>query len=147
MNASIEIPRARGADVWLVAAIVLAGMGAAAGLNPYALKLLGKVYVLWIIVLGLQLLIAHAGVVTLGQAALVAVGGYVAGVLSLAGAHSLWLMLAVVVLASALLGAGIGALVLRTQGLYQLMATDLNSNIRRYAETVNAAVPGGSMTT
>ncbi len=124
MNAPIEISgRARGADVWLVAAIVLAGVGAVAALNPYALKLLGKVYVLWIIVLGLQLLIAHAGVVTLGQAALVAVGGYVAGVLSLAGAHSLWLMLAVVVLASALLGAGIGALVLRTQGLYQLMAT------------------------
>lgn len=115
--------RALGLDGWVVALIVLAGCAAVALLNPYALKLLGKVYVLWIIVLGLQLLIAHAGVVTLGQAALVAIGGYVAGGITLAGGQSLWLMLLAVVLGTAVLGAAMGAVVLRTQGLYQLMAT------------------------
>lgn len=60
-------------------------------------------------------LIAHTGVLTLGQAAFVAVGGYVAGGLVLAGLPSLWLMLLLVALASAALGAVVGALVLRTR--------------------------------
>lgn len=34
--------------------IVLLGVGAMAFINPYAVKLLGKVYALWIIVLGLH---------------------------------------------------------------------------------------------
>ena len=113
----------RDVDGWLVLFIVLLGVGAMSFINPYAVKLLGKVYVLWIIVLGLQLLIAHTGVLTLGQAAFVAVVGYVSGGLVLAGLPSLWLMLLLVALASATLGAVVGALVLRTQGLYQLMAT------------------------
>ena len=124
LNISSEQPLQRANwERWLTAGIVLLGLCAVALLNPYALKLLGKVYVLWIVVLGLQLLIAHAGVVTLGQAAFVAVGAYVAGAFSLSGVHALWWMLPAVVLVSAVLGGAVGALVLRTQGLYQLRAT------------------------
>lgn len=103
---------------------VLAGAVAAVFvLDPYAVKVLAKVFALWIAVLGLQLLIAQAGVLSLGHAAFVAVGAYVAGGLSLAGPHSLWTMLVVVGLAGAVAGGVIGTAVLRTQGLYQLMAT------------------------
>jgi branched-chain amino acid transport system permease protein len=92
-------------------------------LDAYSVKVLGKVYALWIVALGLQLLLRDAGVLTLGQAAFLSVGGYVAGGLSLSGPHGVWLMLGAVVLASAVMGAAIGAIVLRTEGLYQLMAT------------------------
>ena len=119
--------RARHAGVpWaeLAMACVLAGAFVAVlVLDPYAIKILAKVFALWIAVLGLQLLIAHAGILSLGHAAFVAVGAYVAGGLSQSGAHSLWTMLGAVVLASGLAGLLIGAAVLRTQGLYQLMAT------------------------
>lgn len=110
-------------DAFAVFLISLAGGIAMAFLDPYSVKLLAKVYALWIVVLGLQLLLSHAGVLTLGHAAFVAAGGYVAGGLSLAGAHPLWLMLVCVVAASAILGGAVGAIVLRTHGLYQLMAT------------------------
>jgi branched-chain amino acid transport system permease protein len=110
-------------DSLMVLLIVAAGVAAMALLDPYSVKLLGKVFALWIVVLGLQLLVSHAGVITLGHAAFVAAGGYVAGGFSLAGVHPLWLMLAAVVAASAVFGGVVGAAVLRTRGLYQLMAT------------------------
>lgn len=110
-------------DSLAVLLIVAAGVVAMTLLDPYSVKLLGKVFALWIVVLGLQLLVSHAGVITLGHAAFVAAGGYVAGGFSLAGEHPLWLMLAAVVVASAVFGGVVGAAVLRTRGLYQLMAT------------------------
>ncbi len=92
-------------------------------LDPYSLKLMAKVFALWIIVLGLQQLTLHAGVLSLGHGAFVAAGSYVAGMLALGGEHSLWIMILAVTVVSCCLGLIVGAAVLRTQGLYQLMAT------------------------
>lgn len=110
-------------EVWLVVLVLVGSAAATAVLDPYALKLLGKVLILWIVGLGLQALVSHAGVISLGHAAFLACGAYVAGILSLAGMHNVFLMLACVIAANALLGLVMGALVLRAQGLYQLMAT------------------------
>jgi len=104
-------------------AVLAAAIVAMLWLDPYSIKLLAKIFALWIVVLGLQLLITHAGVLSLGHGAFVAVGAYVAGLLSLSGAHSLWLMLGAVALACIAAGLLVGAAVLRSQGLYQLMAT------------------------
>ena len=103
--------------------VMAAALAATVWLDPYSVKLVAKVFALWIVVLGLQLLIAHAGVLSLGHAAFVAVGAYVAGALSVAGEHTLWTMIGAVGLASLVAGLLVGLAVLRTQGLYQLMAT------------------------
>ena len=106
-----------------LAGLMVATIVAVLLLDPYSVKLVAKVFALWIVVLGLQLLISHAGVLSLGHAAFVAIGAYVAGALSLAGPHMLWSMLLAVVLACLMAGLVIGAAALRTEGLYQLMAT------------------------
>ncbi|UUX95281.1 branched-chain amino acid ABC transporter permease [Aquabacterium sp. J223] len=103
--------------------VLTLGLLAVALLDTYALKLVARVYAVWISVVGLQLLVAHSGVMSLGHAAFVAIGAYVAGVLSLAGGHTLWTFLAALLVAGAGAGLLIGVAVLRTQGLYQLMAT------------------------
>jgi len=113
---------------WGLAATLLAALIALWWLDPWSVKLLTKIFAIWIAVLGLQLLIGHAGILSLGHAAFVAIGAYSAGALSLVdppsgGPHALWTMLAVVVLVCAAAGLLIGAAVLRTRGLYQLMAT------------------------
>lgn len=111
------------ADTWLAGLILLAAALAAGLLDVYLLKLLGKVLIFWLIALGLQLLVAQAGVISLGHAAFMATGAYIAGLFSLQGQHDLILMLACVAVACAVFGSLMGALILRTQGLYQLMAT------------------------
>jgi len=112
---------------WGLSTTLLATLIALWWLDPWSVKLLTKIFAIWIAVLGLQLLIQHAGILSLGHAAFVAIGAYSAGALTLvdplAGSHTLWSMIAVVVLVCSAAGLLIGAAVLRTQGLYQLMAT------------------------
>lgn len=110
-------------DTWAVSLVLIACVLATSLLDVYLLKLLGKVLVFWFIALGLQLLVARAGVISLGHAAFMATGAYIAGLFSLQGQHDLILTLACVAVASAACGSLMGALILRTQGLYQLMAT------------------------
>ncbi len=112
-----------GLDAWVVGLILLGALLAVGVLDVYQLKLLGKVLIFWLIALGLQLLVAQAGVISLGHAAFMATGAYIAGLFSLQGQHDLILMLACVAVACAAFGSLMGALILRTQGLYQLMAT------------------------
>lgn len=111
------------ADAWAVGLIVAAAALAVGLLDVYLLKLLGKVLIFWLIALGLQILVAQAGVISLGHAAFMAGGAYIAGIFALQGQHDLILMLACVAVACAAGGSLMGALILRTQGLYQLMAT------------------------
>ncbi|MDX3895574.1 branched-chain amino acid ABC transporter permease [Pusillimonas sp.] len=114
--------RTNNEGVWLTL-ISVGALVAIGTLDPYSIKLIAKVLALWIIVLGLQQLTLHAGVLSLGHGAFVAAGGYVAGILALNGQHSVWLALLAVAITSCALGLIVGAAVLRTQGLYQLMAT------------------------
>jgi len=113
----------RAASTYGLPLVLLAALGGMGWLDAWSVTLLGKIFAIWIAVLGLQLLINHAGMLSLGHAAFVAIGAYSAGGLALGGPHTLWAMLAAVALACAAAGALIGAAVLRTQGLYQLMAT------------------------
>jgi branched-chain amino acid transport system permease protein len=92
-------------------------------LGPYGLKIASKVMVFWLIAAGLAFLIRQAGIVSFGHAGFVATGAYAAGVMSMLWDAPLPLVLLGGGLAVALLSALVGAAVLRTHGLYQLMAT------------------------
>jgi len=77
-----------------------------------------------IFALSLELLVGTTGLVCFGQAAFFGVGAYVAVLLSAQyPSPSLWILLGACIAASAALACVVGALSLRTQGVYFIMVT------------------------
>ncbi|HKX10200.1 MAG TPA: branched-chain amino acid ABC transporter permease [Stellaceae bacterium] len=112
----------------LVRALLLVGLAALA-LYPlvgsaFYLQLLAKIMILAIFAMSLDLLVGFAGLVSLGHAAFFGVGAYALMLLSPDyAAASLWLSLPIAIAAAAIAALVIGALVLRTSGVYFIMVT------------------------
>ena len=117
----MEDTRSRAAFVIAVFA-ALALWPLAAG--SYGLDLVTKIMVYAIFALSLELLVGTTGLVCFGQAAFFGIGAYAAVLLSPADApaSALWL-LPLAALASGLYALAVGALSLRTQGVYFIMVT------------------------
>ncbi|MCW5636963.1 MAG: branched-chain amino acid ABC transporter permease [Rubrivivax sp.] len=115
------LPWARGGSVAL-GALALALWPAVAG--SYGLDLATKTMIYAIVVLSLQFLVGTAGLVCFGQAAFFGVAAYATVRLSPAdaGAPLAWLLPAAVALAAAC-ALAVGALSLRTRGVYFIMVT------------------------
>jgi branched-chain amino acid transport system permease protein len=94
------------------------------GAGNYGLDLVTKIMVFAIFALSLELLVGGTGLVCFGQAAFFGIGAYAAVLLSPQGAapSALWLLPACV-LAAAAYALAVGALSLRTQGVYFIMVT------------------------
>jgi branched-chain amino acid transport system permease protein len=92
--------------------------------GAFYLQLLTKIMILAIFAMSLDLLVGFTGLVSLGHAAYFGIAAYVLVALS---PHyqpaSLWLTLPASIAASSLAALVIGALVLRTSGVYFIMAT------------------------
>lgn len=71
----------------------------------------------------LNFLMGRVGLVALGHAGFVGVGAYAVAVLAEAGLSAAWLVWAVALLAGAVVSALIGAVALRTRGVYFIMIT------------------------
>jgi branched-chain amino acid transport system permease protein len=71
----------------------------------------------------LNLILGFGGMVSFGHAAFVGVGAYAAGILMQNGLHSAWLALLLAFAAAAGLALLIGAISLRTRGVYFIMIT------------------------
>lgn len=92
--------------------------------DKYELQLVSKIMLMAIFAMSLDLLVGFTGLVSLGHAAFFGLGGYVLWLLSPQyAAANLWLSLAVVLLSSAVAAFVIGALVLRSSGVYFIMVT------------------------
>ena len=110
---------------WIVpaaAALLLAALPAV--LTPYTQDLVVKIAIYAVFALSLELLVGAAGLVSLGHAAFLGIGAYVT-VLATSDAGSasaLWLLPAAMG-AAALYAAFVGALSLRTKGVYFIMVT------------------------
>ncbi len=84
----------------------------------------GTRIVIWsIAAVSLNMILGYGGLVSFGHAAFFGVGGYAVGILSANGIASGWIQWPVALLASATWAAIIGALSLRTRGLYFIMIT------------------------
>jgi len=110
---------------WLVpvaAAVVLAALPAV--LTPYTHDLVVKIAIYAVFALSLELLVGMTGLVSLGHAAFLGIGAYVA-VLGTGdgGAASMAWLLPASVLAAAAYALFVGALSLRTKGVYFIMVT------------------------
>lgn len=93
--------------------------------GEFYVELVAKIMIMAVFAMSLDLLVGVTGLVSLGHAAFFGLASYV---LALAtpdkyAAASLWTSLPLAVAASALLALGIGALALRTRGVYFIMVT------------------------
>jgi branched-chain amino acid transport system permease protein len=92
--------------------------------STYYVQFAGKIFIMGILALALNLVVGHGGLVSLCHAAFFGLGGYVLAMLSPKyDAPSLLTTLPAAVLASAAAALVIGALALRTRGIYFIMVT------------------------
>ena len=112
----------RGWQVPLIAAMLLALLPLV--LTPYTHDLVVKIAIYAIFALSLELLVGVTGLVSLGHAAFLGIGAYVAVLTAGQGpAASLGWLLACAVAAASLYALFVGALSLRTKGVYFIMVT------------------------
>ena len=84
----------------------------------------GTRIVIWsIAAASLNMILGYGGLVSFGHAAFFGIGGYVIGIFSASGVDSGWLQWPVALLAAGLWAALVGALSLRTRGVYFIMIT------------------------
>ena len=112
--------------MWLVAAIAIVAILATLPLfgEKFTVQFVTRVLILAIFAMSLNLLVGFTGLVSLGHAAFFGVAGYC---LALSApqyqAANLWTSLPLAMLASGVLALLVGLLVLRTSGVYFIMAT------------------------
>ncbi len=109
----------------LVAVILLAALVALPFIaEKFTVQFATRVLIMAIFALSLNLLVGQAGLVSLGHAAFFGIAGYCLALISPQyQAASLWTSLPLAMLVAGALALGIGALVLRTGGVYFIMAT------------------------
>jgi len=106
----------------VVALVLLAALPAFA--EKFYVQLFTKILIMAIFAMSLDLLVGYTGLVSFGHAAFFGFAGYLLALVTPQyQAASLWLSLAIALAGSALLALAIGALVLRTSGVYFIMVT------------------------
>jgi len=89
----------------------------------YYIDLLRRVMIFAIAAASLNLILGYGGLVSFGHAAYLGVGAYAVGILAFYGIHNGWLQWAVAIVGSALVALVIGAISVRTRGIYFIMIT------------------------
>jgi branched-chain amino acid transport system permease protein len=109
---------------WLPWIVLLALAALPLALTPYTSDLVVKIFVFAVFALSLELLVGMTGLVSLGHAAFFGLGAYVTVMASPeSDAGNLAVLLAAAVGAAALYALFVGALSLRTKGVYFIMVT------------------------
>jgi branched-chain amino acid transport system permease protein len=111
--------------LWAVAIVLLAALPpvALALGEPYYLDLIRRIMIFAIAAISLNLILGYGGLVSFGHAAYLGIGGYAVGILAFYGFSNGWLQWGTAILASALVAAAIGAVSIRTSGVYFIMIT------------------------
>ncbi len=112
--------------LWLVgglALLVLVPPIAAVLDEPFYPTLFARIMIFAIAAVSLDLILGYGGMVSFGHAAYLGIGGYAVAILSFYGIDHGFLQFAVAVVASASIALVIGAICLRTTGVYFIMIT------------------------
>jgi len=91
--------------------------------NAFAISLFSRIVILAIAATSLNLILGYGGMVSFGHAVYLGVGGYVIGILSYEGIASGFVQWPLALLINALFALVVGALSLRTRGVYFIMIT------------------------
>jgi branched-chain amino acid transport system permease protein len=105
--------------------IVLALLPAYArvGDNQFILTLFTRIVIMAIAAVSLNLILGYGGMMSFGHAAYLGIGGYAVGILAFEGINNGFIQWPVALAASALFALVVGALSLRTRGVYFIMIT------------------------
>jgi branched-chain amino acid transport system permease protein len=103
--------------------LVLIPVYAAATGDSFVMTLFNRVLILALAALSLNLIMGYGGMVSFGHAAYLGIGGYAVAILAKEGVGSGFVQWPVAVAASALYALVVGALSLRTRGVYFIMIT------------------------
>ncbi|HTV30960.1 MAG TPA: branched-chain amino acid ABC transporter permease [Xanthobacteraceae bacterium] len=115
--------RQRLAVVLGMAALALVPPVSAAFAQPYYVDLFTRIVIFAIAALSLDLIMSYGGMLSFGHAAYLGVGTYCVGIASSYGINNEIVHLLLVVVASAIVAAGIGFVSLRTSGVHFIMIT------------------------
>jgi len=91
--------------------------------NIFVLTLFTRIVILGLAAVSLNLILGYGGMMSFGHAAYLGIGGYAVGILAHEGIYSGFVQWPVALAASALFALLIGALSLRTRGVYFIMIT------------------------
>lgn len=112
---------------WWVLALLLLTMPAWAN-DFFLFQVMGWTFILGIIALSLMFLAGYGGMVSLIQMSVAAMGGYMVAIFGTSGAElsmglPWWLYLPIAITLAAIFGTIVGALAVRTEGIYTIMIT------------------------
>ena len=117
----------------LLAALALLPVYVALGGNLFVLTLFTRIVILGLAAVSLNLILGYGGMMSFGHAAYLGIGGYAVGMLAHEGVYSGFVQWPVALAASALFALIIGALSLRTRGVYFIMITLAFAQMAYYA--------------
>jgi branched-chain amino acid transport system permease protein len=111
--------------LWVLAVLALLALPAAATMlgQPFYIDLVRRIMILAIAAVSLNLILGYGGLVSFGHAAYLGIGAYSVGILALYGTTNGWAQAAVAIAASAAVALAIGAVSIRTSGIYFIMIT------------------------
>ena len=115
-------PRSAFVTALLVFLALLPVYCAATG-NYFLMSLFTRIVILALASVSLNLIMGYGGMVSFGHAAYLGIGGYAVGILAKEGITSGFVQWPVALAASGLFALGVGALSLRTRGVYFIMIT------------------------
>jgi len=91
--------------------------------EPFYLDLVTRLMIFAIAAVSLDIILGYGGMISFGHAAYLGIGGYAVGIFSFYGIDNGFLQWPVAILGSALIAMVIGAISLRTSGMYFIMIT------------------------
>src|ERR1700746_2542379 len=112
-----------GLNIAVIATLAVVPVYAALTGNAFALTLFTRVLILALGAISLNLIMGYGGMVSFGHAAYLGIGGYAVGILAKEGIASGFVQWPAAIAASALFALVVGALSLRTRGVYFIMIT------------------------
>jgi branched-chain amino acid transport system permease protein len=107
----------------VIAALVLLPAYSFLSGNVFVLTLFTRIVILALAASSLNLIMGYGGMMSFGHAAYLGIGGYAVGILAAEGFGSGFIQFPVALAASALFAVVVGALSLRTRGVYFIMIT------------------------
>jgi branched-chain amino acid transport system permease protein len=91
---------------------------------PYFQSILGKIYIFAIFAMSLNIVMGYAGLMSIGHAVYLGIGGYTVGILMVRlGIDSIWILFPLALIASAIAAAIIGVIALRATGMHFIIIT------------------------
>jgi branched-chain amino acid transport system permease protein len=91
--------------------------------NPFLVTLFTRILILAMAATSLNLILGYGGMVSFGHAVYLGIGGYAVGILAFEGVTSGFVQWPLAIIACALFALVVGALSLRTRGVYFIMIT------------------------